>query len=70
MIFAQGYLLLGTSAQVSDVAHGPLVIKKIWSTYVEKIVKFYNDFVIIVLYLEILRYFLKIITSYHSCYYL
>ena len=25
MIFALGYSLLGTSAQVSDVAHGPLV---------------------------------------------
>ena len=25
MIFAYGYLLLGTSAQVSHVAHGPLV---------------------------------------------
>ena len=27
MIFAVGYLLLGTSAQVSDVAHGPLVYR-------------------------------------------
>ena len=26
MNFACGYLLLGTSAQVSDVAHGPLVL--------------------------------------------
>ena len=29
MISAKDYLLLGTSVQVSDVAHGPLVFKTV-----------------------------------------